>query len=803
MALTNLSLRALSIWFSTKVKPFLEHEDPDKVAELKREITRLVEREKQLAEPLSVCFVGDAGVGKSTLINAMVAGGGIVVPSGGVGPLTAQAIQISYNELPSFSAIYHSPSSFWKIGFALESAIRRDEKSSDAEDDADLTELLDDETREEMKLPVDGQETENKTETYRKQAQLILTGNQENVVELKYLADSIREAIGKPRKWKTKATPEDQVRINRLKKIFETEHKRSESIFELDGNSAQFTEELHVHAAGYLSPIIKELQVRWNSPLLKEGIQLVDLPGLGIAGDVYREVADKWVRNNANAVVLVVNHRGITEADANLLRSSGYLTRLLHSADDPTADPVILIVAVVRTDEIASTLRQNDVKKTKATREYLADVMSKCRELVNRQLQEQIATAWTNAEDELGEVKKATIDRIAETLQVFPLSTTQYRLLLIDDEDERPFIREEEQSGVPAMVHGLATLCRENREVVHERFSDALNSLYERLLSQVELIRARWEEKTRAREEADALKAELESFIKPLREEFRARQGGYRAFLKETLPANIETVVVNSSLTATKSIRSYLRKLRDANWRTLQAAVKRDGTFYGARHINLPTDFAMSFEDPVAEAWGKSILSELRKRTREFSADCLGFVDRVVEWAKEQGGRVQPRLIEAQRDAIAADTKHLASVGKSVVDDLRETVRAELCKAIEGPIRRKCQAFVRRNEHVGTGVRNRILDLFDDLADEAIEAAKTPAQNVLLSNYRLVESEILEAWKNHNDPLLAAAEAIVSSHEDSVKRSDAQKRKKVLDEIDDIIQCAPAVESTASESAAV
>jgi GTP-binding protein EngB required for normal cell division len=751
---------------------------------------RLQDREKLLDEPLSACFVGAAGIGKSTLINAMVAGGGVVVPSGGVGPLTAQAIQISYSDTRSFSAIYHSPANFWRIGFALESAIRREGQTQDDSDEGELEELLDEEAREEVDLPSDEEHTESKTSTYRKQAQLILTGDQENAVDLKYLADGIREATGKPRKWKTTATPNDQKRIDRLKTIFQTEHTDSEAIFEVDSSNERFHMELTEHAAGYLSPIIRELQVQWDSSFLKEGLQLVDLPGLGIAGDVYREVANKWVRNKANAVVLVVNHRGITEADANLLRSSGFLTRLLHSADDPTSDPVNLLVAVVRTDEIASTRRQDD--KSKKKQEHLTDVLAECRELVRSQLRERIKEAWTTEEDSvLRDVKNASIDRIASTLQVFPLTTTEYRKLLIDDEDDASFLQEKDESGVPAIINGLTQMSRDNRILVHERFSEALDSFYGRLRSQLELIRARWEERVRAREEAESIQKDLESFIKPLREEFRARQGGYRTFLKETLPARIEAVVETSSLAATKSIRGYLRTLRDAHWKTLQAAVRRDGTYYGARHINLPTDFAIAFEDPVAEAWGKSILSELRKRTKEFSDDCLGFVDRVVEWASAQGGRVQPRLIEAQRDAIAADTKHLSTVGKNAVDELRSTVRAELCKAIEKPIRKRCQVFVRKNKHVGTGVTMRILDLFDDLADEAIDAAKLPAQNVLLDNYRLVETEILEAWKNHSDPLAAAAEAIVASHEDSVKRSDAQKRKKVLQEIDEVFECAP------------
>ncbi len=73
----------------------------------------------------------------------MVAGEKVVVPSGGVGPLTAQAIQISYSELPSFTAIYHSPSSFWKIGFCDREWIRRLESDAPADTDPEAVEFLD------------------------------------------------------------------------------------------------------------------------------------------------------------------------------------------------------------------------------------------------------------------------------------------------------------------------------------------------------------------------------------------------------------------------------------------------------------------------------------------------------------------------------------------------------------------------------------------------------------------------------------------------------------------------------------
>ncbi|MFN6302216.1 MAG: hypothetical protein ACK42H_08485, partial [Planctomycetota bacterium] len=698
-------------------------------------------------------------------------------------------------DIPCFTAIYHSTAKIWQICFAIESAIKREKQIAIEEsDDKDLSDLLDQEdlnAAAENKTDTENSEStaESKTDTLRKQSQLLIAGSQDKSLELTYIADSIREIIGKERKWGTQCASEDRTRVNRLKSIFKTDDKKSESIYEIDASKSDFKEELTAHAAGYLSPIIKELSVGWASDLLEHGIRFVDLPGLGIEGDVYRDVSNKWVRNNAKAIVLVVGHRGITEADAQLLRISGFLTRLLHSIDDPAADPVSLIVAVVRADEIANDRRNLNKDKSKA--EHLLDVRGECEVLVKRQLKECLSKVWGASDTDLLTGKREVIERLSDSLIVSALSTTEYRRFLIDDEDDRPFIKTAQQSGVPELVDRIKELSNTNRDTVLDRFDEAVVSFRTRLITQIEAIKARWEESSRAVEEAEELRAELESFIKPLREEFRARQGGFRTFLKETLPSTIDKVVSDASLAAHRSIDSYLQGLESANWRTLQAAVRREGTFIGARHINLPDDYASSFEDPIAESWGKSILSELRKKTREFSDDCLGLVDQMIQWAKEQGGRVQPRLIETQRDAIAADTKHLATIGKNAVDELRATVRQELGKAIKEPIGKKCRDFVEQNQHVGSGVHRRITHLFKNLANVAIDAAKKPATRVLLQNYQSVYDEILEAWKNHNDPLETVANALVASHKDSVKRSDAQKRKVVLESINDLITSMP------------
>ena len=92
----------------------------------------------------------------------------------------------------------------------------------------------------------------------------------------------------------------------------------------------------------------------WPSDLLRAGVKLVDLPGVGIAQDAYRRVTKGFIREQARAVLMVVDRAGPTEETVELLRMSGYWDRLVGAADDPESDPCSLIIAVTRVDDVAS-----------------------------------------------------------------------------------------------------------------------------------------------------------------------------------------------------------------------------------------------------------------------------------------------------------------------------------------------------------------------------------------------------------------------------------------------------------------
>src|SRR5690606_3906913 len=130
-------------------------------------------------------------------------------------------------------------------------------------------------------------------------------------------------------RWGTELSTADAERIERIKLALRTAEQNEEFIQEADGDARRFRNTLREHAAGFLSPLIKRIEVGWPSAALQDGLVLVDLPGVGVAGDVYKKETQHFVRERARAVVLVVDRSGLTESVMDLLKTTGYWDRLV------------------------------------------------------------------------------------------------------------------------------------------------------------------------------------------------------------------------------------------------------------------------------------------------------------------------------------------------------------------------------------------------------------------------------------------------------------------------------------------
>jgi len=215
-----------------------------------------------------VCFLGNAGIGKSTLINAIVFGKEIYIPSGGVGPLTAQALAVCHGEHASFEVLYHTVQRYNNVlkglHWSYQAKLKREagQASAAALETAPGDPSDDGEEFEAITSQQSTEDTERRVDDLRKQALLMVAGRQDSQRELPYLIDALLAVNDKPPLYGNVPLEEDRPRISRLKTaLAQGMSGRSQPHREGDTPEAraEFLRLLHDHATGFLAPLIKDL----------------------------------------------------------------------------------------------------------------------------------------------------------------------------------------------------------------------------------------------------------------------------------------------------------------------------------------------------------------------------------------------------------------------------------------------------------------------------------------------------------------------------------------------------------------
>jgi hypothetical protein len=768
-------------WYGDEVRPFLLEHFPDRIddldvdAELLRTLTRFSR------EPVEACFLGAAGKGKSTLINALVAGGDVVVPFGGVQPLTAQGTVLRYAEHPTFTALYLSAVEVERrLLFPLEKALERRAKAEAREASAAPKESPPpeaDSAATENKAAAEEDKDDGRFADLERAARALVVANPTKEVPLSYVVDGFRHALGKPARWGSVLAEEDLARLASVASaIARGAHKRDPGSA-TDEGVRELRADIESHATGHLASIVTDLEVGWPAEILRDGLRLVDLPGVGVSGDVYEGRTREWIRQRARVVVLVVEPRGMDAASAQILHDTGFLNRLLHSSDAPDADPATLVLVLTRMDEPA----EADFEKDRAVRkrEHLVRRIEETRGTARAQFRDQMLGLMRSTDADLDAAQTQVIERLVSTLRVHPLSAREYRRLRRDDDDDRGFIRDEVESGVPALVDTLRAVLEERAAGIRGRQLTVAQNLADAAQTLMSALEARSEEREAAAQEVERLREAAASFLDPLRTQVVARRAGYNTFLQLTRTRTIPDTVEIALGVVSRDLSVAATRLTDRHWASLRAAVRRGGA-YDRREINVSGELSTRAEAPIAEAWVKRILTSVREETsRQIDIEAK-MLDEVVKWARDAAPSHVARL-SAERDAVQAESRALASVGEALLGDLRKAVRDQLALQVERAVLDACSRFVARGDDTGAGVAARVRGFMSaELVSAVVVALKKPTITFLTTQYAALEQAIRGRFERRQDPMGLALDILAPSEATRAIREDRPRRTTAL-----------------------
>jgi GTP-binding protein EngB required for normal cell division len=790
----------LLMFFLDKARPALESRVPETLGPLDNDYARLV-RLLNRPKAITICFLGHSGVGKSTLLNALAGGSRQVLPAGGIGPLTAMATEVRYSDHGFFNVTYHPRHHVTRLLFALEQKLKRlgseaspqDVKSSgqnELELDADARADVTEEVNSADEISADS--GRDPVEQYIKQAKQIICGDQFSQVSLEYLIDALRVACDLNPVWNSDVRGDDLRRVSKVRDVLRLAREIHTYKKTLADGDQQFIAELNDHTAGFLAPLIATIRVGWPSELLHAGVILVDLPGVGIAQDSYRQLTKEYVRDRARAVVLVVDRAGPTQDSVELLRTSGYWDRLVGSMDDPESDPSNMIIVVTKVDDVAAECWRNLAQTNRPRkREVYAELVTQFQVKMRAQIRDQLMKFGSSTNEIVSEARAKARDQILDNLEIHPVSAPEYRKLIVRDEDDAPFLSSEIDTGIPNLAQSLRTLALAEASSRERQIDEVFQRFVSGIISAIRLAKSPLEDQTGATRETKRVAAALDKFTAPKRRERDLRVGAFREFLEATAQSRIRELVLEAKEVAQEEIHDYLKTLQTAHWSTLRAAVRRGGAFIGSRAINLPVDIADRFQEPMAAVWSQRLLKDIRKRTAELAADISNIVEEICGWAEvEMKADLNAELLNDQKKRIADRVAVMKQVGKEAVDELRQVVKQKLSDVIQKPIRQACQKFVTEGDDQGTGVKQRILVLFNSLAKQSTAAAQPPAISVLKQNFEKVRVEINESFNSWGDPIQETVDIIMRRHNEKVALLTTGDREAALIELDTLLESA-------------
>ncbi|HQR31170.1 MAG TPA: dynamin family protein [Blastocatellia bacterium] len=564
--------------------------------------TDLADAEALINQPteMAIAMLGPSQQGKSTLINALL-GQNILAVGGAVGACTCVITSIHHAAIESYQA---------EIQFIELEEWRRE-----------LRQLRDlcaqSETTEDTSLDRDELVLQIETATEKLKA----------VYPIEKLSDfdfsmAETENCGLPADilpWMTNACPPLQIETRAAQTL------RNEVRRYLVGRNQINTDRQYW-------PLISEVRIYGDFPILANGLVLVDLPGLDDPNPAREQVTQRYLEQARYLWMICNSQTGITRVFTTMLREERLLLRLFLEGRLPE-----FAVIATRADDfnLAGVIQQMGLDPNNGNHN-LNDVLRYRNQEVIKAIREQLQGIATGILQRTGDLQQGMrfLEQI-DQIQVFPIASAAYMhdiglnplfqgLKLAQSETNIPQLKEylqritlerSQQQRLASTAQKLQQLYREIHGFFTERTRD-FEALDQR-------VREQWQ---RLQQQAQSDVAEKKSGIR--------RQTD---LAQNILIQRCEEFAEEIKRLDRQILTAFLAVFKEwgaINWRTMQAIVKNRGVWQSSaskRRFNLNDDIGSTFLELISVKWDQFFGEHLKQLVEQLGHHHLREIDTLVQ----------------------------------------------------------------------------------------------------------------------------------------------------------------------------
>lgn len=482
-------------------------------------------------------------------------------------------------------------------------------------------------------------------------------------------------------------------------------------------------------------PLIGEIRIYGDFPVLANGLVLVDLPGLDDPNPAREQVTRRYLEQARYLWMVCNSQTGITRVFTTMLREERLLLRLF--LEGRLAE---FAVISTRADDfnLAAVIQQMGLDPNNPDFDLDEVLRFRNREVV-KAIREQLLGIATGILQRTGDLQQGMrfLGQI-EQIPVFPIASAAYLHSIGLNPLFQGLKLNQDDTNVPQLTQYLQQITLERS--LHQRISNTalkLQQLYHETLSFFTQRTRDFEAlDQRVRDQWQRLQQQAGFDIAEKRSNIRHHTDLAQAVLDQ----RCQEFVTDLERLDRQVINNFYEVFKDwqtINWRTLQAIVKNRGVWQSkaiGRRFNLNDDIGSTFLELISVKWDQFFGEHLKQIAETLAQEHLREIETLVHRIKGQISMLDrtpdglAEMLSGNVNVVKESYELRSQQAQASLQQYIQTTRRDLTTGIFNTVANFMDPAYQKAKGLpaGTGIKQRMLDVLE-------RQVLTEAQNLLLN----------------------------------------------------------------------